>query len=79
MLDFLQALKRHMKNELDEDAKRRADICAGCPSKVEAKYSEILNSKMVEVNGFVCGECRCPIATKIFAKEEKNICPKWKQ
>jgi predicted nucleic acid-binding Zn-ribbon protein len=77
MLDFLQALKCHIKNELDEDVKRRAEICAKCPSKTEAKYSEILNSKMVEINGFVCGECHCPLATKIFAKEVKNICPKW--
>lgn len=78
-MDFLQALKQHVKGEAGEEQKRRADICAGCPLKEVRLYAQIFDSKMEEINGYVCTECDCPIATKIFAKEEKNICPKWRQ
>lgn len=79
MLDFLQALKQHFTEDIGEEEKRRAEICGSCPSKEVRAYAQILDSKMVELNGYVCTECSCPLATKIFAKEDKNICPKWKK
>lgn len=78
MKDFLQALTQHIKGEAGKEEKRRAAICAKCPLKEVRLYAEILNSKMQEINGFVCLECGCPLATKIFAKEQDNICLKWK-
>ena len=78
MLDFLQALKQNITGEVTEEAKRRAYICAECPTKKLSSYTEILNAVMVDIDGYMCtGHCSCPLATKIFAKEQKNICPKW--
>lgn len=77
MLDFLQALKQNISGEVTPEAKRRALICAGCPFKEVKSYARIVNAIMLEVDGFVCTECKCPLATKIFAEEPKNICPEW--
>ena len=79
MTDFLQALVKNAEGVLSEEAKRRADICADCPLKEKKLYARILNATMEEIDGYVCNECGCPIATKIFAKEKENICPKWRQ
>ena len=79
MVDFLQALKSCIKGDFKEEEKRRASICAECPDKEKRAYAEILDAKMFEVQGYVCTLCDCPIATKVFAKENKNICPKWKK
>lgn len=78
-MDFLQALKQHVKGETGEEEKRRAAICAECPLKEIRLYAQIFDAKMEEINGYVCTKCDCPLATKIFAKEQKNICPKWIQ
>lgn len=79
MIDFIQALGQHVRGKIGIEEKRRATICSNCPLKELRGYAEILNSKMIEINGYVCTECDCPLATKIFAKEEKNICLKWRQ
>lgn len=79
MLDFIQAVTKHAKGEIGEEEQRRAVICGGCPEKERRAYADFLDSKIVEVNGFVCKKCSCPLATKIFAKDEKNKCPKWRQ
>lgn len=80
MRDFLQALKLNIIGKVGEEEKRRAGICAECPTKEHSSYTEILNAVMVEVDGYRCtGHCTCPLATKIFAKEPDNICHKWKQ
>ena len=79
MKDLIQAVAQHLKGEVTEEEQRRADICADCPAKDWRSYARIFNSKMENVNGYVCDECGCPLATKIFAKDKDNICPKWKQ
>jgi hypothetical protein len=80
MLDFLQALKAHAGGDISTEEIRRSAICQECPEKEQRFYAEFLDSKIVELNGFVCTRCACPcpLATKIFAKDKKNICPKWK-
>lgn len=78
MRDFLQALKQNISGNISEEAAERAKICAQCPEKRYSSYAEILNTVMVEVDGYLCaGHCSCPLATKIYAKEPENICPKW--
>jgi len=79
MKDFLQALAHHIRGEVTQEEERRANICAECPLKELKTYSRIFDSKMEDINGYVCTECGCPLATKIFAKEPENICPKWTQ
>ena len=78
MKDFYQAIKSHVLDKQGSEEIRRAEICAGCPLKEKKIYAQILKSKMEEINGYVCTECGCPIATKIFAKEPENICKEWK-
>lgn len=79
MIDFISALKQNITGVVGEEEKRRALICAECPTKKRSLYTEILNAVMVEVDGYRCtGHCICPLATKIFAKEPENICPKWR-
>lgn len=79
MIDFIQALGQHIKGKIGEEEKRRAAICSSCPLKELRGYAEILDSKMIEINGYVCTLCDCPLATKIFAKDKKNICLEWRQ
>jgi hypothetical protein len=77
MLDFLQSVTSHIKGTISSEEKRRAEICGKCPEKEKRNYADFLDSKIVELNGYVCTRCDCPLATKIFAKNEKNKCVKW--
>lgn len=79
MIDFIQAVVQHVKGEVTQEAESRAKICAVCPLKEMRSYARIFEAKMEDINGYVCNECGCPLATKIFAKEPDNICPKWIQ
>jgi len=79
MIDFFQAITQHVKGKITEEAIQRANVCADCPLKEKRSYSDFLNSQIVEINGFVCSKCDCPLATKIFAKDKKHICDKWGQ
>lgn len=77
MKDFFQAVTQHIKGAIDKEEIRRAEICNTCELKERRIYADFLHSKIVEINGFVCTKCDCPLATKIFAKDKKNICSKW--
>lgn len=78
-MDFLQAVIKHSNDKQTEVSLERAKTCAGCEFKEKKFYAAFLNSKIEEINGFVCGLCSCPIATKVFAEDEKNICIKWER
>jgi len=78
MKDFFQAIKSHVLEQQGEEEERRSKLCAECPLKEKRVYAQIFNARMKDIDGYVCTECGCPIATKIFAKETENICPKWK-
>ena len=78
MKDFLQAVIKHSSDSHTDESKRRAKICENCNDKSKAVYGQFVNSQIKEINGYVCKRCKCPIATKIFAAEPKNICVKWK-
>ena len=79
MIDFIQALKKNLKQEHTEESLRRSEICALCPEKRKAFYADFVEAEIKEVQGYVCTRCvpNCPIATKVFATENKNICEKW--
>lgn len=77
MIDFINALAKNVKGEHTEESKRRAEICAECPLKEKRFYASFVNAEIKEVEGFVCTLCACPIATKVFATEPKNICTEW--
>jgi hypothetical protein len=79
MKDFLKAVKKNANKEFGKEEFRRADICGQCDEKEKRVYSEIVNAIMKELKGYACTRCDCPISTKVFATQEKNICDKWKQ
>jgi hypothetical protein len=77
MIDFINALTKSIKGKHTQESRRRSEICAKCPLKEERFYAAFVNAEVKEVQGFVCTECGCPIATKIFAQEPENICEEW--
>lgn len=77
MIDFINALTNCIKSKHTEETLRRANICAGCDEKTKKFYADFVKAEIKEVEGYVCNRCDCPIATKVFATEEKNICTKW--
>lgn len=79
MKDFFQAIAKHVKGNFSEKELSRAKTCQSCDLKEKRKYADFLDSKIVEINGFVCTKCDCPLATKLFAKEKENICSKWEK
>jgi hypothetical protein len=56
----------------EELAELRGKICDGCPSK------KVITKKLKLAT--ICGECKCPIAKKIFTPKF-NACPlgKWEE
>lgn len=77
MIDFIQALTKSIKQKHTQESSRRSKICALCTSKEKRFYADFVKAEIKEVEGYVCTECKCPIATKVFATEKDNICPKW--
>jgi hypothetical protein len=77
MIDFIKALTKSIKSKHTTESSRRVQICAACPLKEKRFYADFVNAEIVDVQGFVCTECSCPIATKVFAEEPENICKKW--
>lgn len=77
MVDFIQALSKSLKQEHTNESRRRSEICAKCPLKEQRFYSDFINAEIKEIQGFVCILCDCPIASKVFAAEPKNICTEW--
>lgn len=77
MIDFINAISDCVNKKHNEETLRRAKICAGCDEKEKAFYASMVNAEIKEIQGFVCARCNCPLATKVFATEPKNICKKW--
>jgi hypothetical protein len=77
MIDFINALTKSLASKHTDETLRRSNICAGCPEKSKKFYAKFVNAQIIEVEGYVCDRCACPIATKVFAKEKNNICNKW--
>ena len=59
-------------------AKRRAEICAQCPSAVESGlYTAIVDNRTTQIQGMKCNECGCNLSAKV--RSSKDYCPlgKW--
>ena len=73
-LEILKAWRKVLKGVTTEEDKRRALICSSCPSRKHGKILEFINDELQEVNGFYCGECKCPLVAKIRSNDK---CNKW--
>ena len=56
--------------------KRRAIICESCPSRKYKKYLDFIDDDLIEVRGFVCGECGCPLIRKVRSEDNCQL-KKW--
>lgn len=59
-------------------AKRRAEICAVCPSAVESGlYTAIADNRTKKIQGMKCSECGCNLSAKV--RSVGDYCPlgKW--
>lgn len=59
-------------------AKRRAEICAECPSAVESGiYTMIADNRTKKIQGMKCSECGCNLSAKV--RSVGDYCPlgKW--
>lgn len=59
-------------------ARRRAEICAQCPSAVESGlYTAIVDNRTTQIQGMKCNECGCNLSAKV--RSSKDYCPlgKW--
>jgi len=61
--------------ETEENALRRAAICAACPLAVEVVLKQFLpDSNIKEIEGLKCSECGCILSAKV--RQEFESCPK---
>lgn len=57
--------------QVEESAKKKAEICAKCPHAVNSVWDEILpDATLQEVKGMKCELCDCPLSTLL--RSDKN-------
>ncbi|MCT4665618.1 MAG: hypothetical protein N4A45_10330 [Flavobacteriales bacterium] len=63
--------------EIEELAKKRAEICHTCDLKKKTLIDVLEDYRIIKAKGYVCGQCNCPLSSKLRVKNEK--CPenKW--
>jgi len=67
------------KSEVTEKlAKERAVICSGCEHAVKSKLVGLMGDDIVEVQGYKCSVCSCPLSAKIRQSIEPCPVGKWK-
>lgn len=61
-----------------ELAKERSKHCKLCEHAKMGSWNKIVNDEeIIEVQGLICGKCKCPLSAKLRSKNE--VCPikKW--
>lgn len=57
---------------------RRAKHCNDCEHKVFSKtINAFVKDELIEVSGFICGQCSCPLSAKTRSKNEQCPIGKW--
>lgn len=66
------------KSEVSEKlAKERALVCSTCEFAKKSKLIGLLKDEIVEVQGYKCEKCSCPLSAKV--RQSVELCPlkKW--
>jgi hypothetical protein len=65
--------------EAEEEASRRAEICAECPSAsfVDGMDEIVSDPDNPKIEGVKCLKCGCPLSSKIRAMEDSCPLGKW--
>lgn len=74
IVEWLKVIK---KEKPTKEELRRADICNDCEFKTYSKYLDFIDSEVVEVKGYYCAACSCPLTAKVKTTNKKHICKKW--
>ena len=76
--DILTGWKNYIdKSEVIESvAKERASICSTCPFAIKDKILTFVKDDFKEVEGYVCGKCKCPLSAKIRSESKCDL-NKW--
>ena len=70
----MNAWLRVWKGLTTPEDKRRASICEVCEFRNHTKFLDYVNDDVKEVQGFICGKCKCALSAKIRSKDK---CFKW--
>lgn len=70
--NIIKGWKNYITNnkDVEELANKRALICAKCPFKENSKIFKWVKDDIEEVNGTVCGLCKCPIAMLVRSDKQ---------
>ena len=63
--------------EVEQVATQRAQICADCPNAIFDTFVDVIEFRAVEMHGYVCNQCKCPITKAV--RSVNYSCPinKW--
>jgi hypothetical protein len=59
-----------MSPAVEEMARARAKICAGCPHAVDSFWTQAIGDKIEEIKGLKCDLCNCPLSAKVRSAGE---------
>lgn len=68
--NIIQGWSAYFKNEQNELARERAEICKGCEFAEVGTYEKIIKDSIKEVQGLKCAKCGCPLSTKLRSINE---------
>jgi hypothetical protein len=63
--------------EVEKVAKERAAICAQCPHAQFEMFVDVIEFRAVEMHGYVCEECKCPITKAVRSMSYSCPINKW--
>ena len=79
--EIIEGYTNYLKQDdetVQDIAKKRAEICAKCPSAKTGLHSALLpDGSLGKIKGKYCGECGCPLSPKVRSKSSKCPLNKW--
>jgi len=76
--NITEGWKHYFSGATTAEEKRRAAICEVCPAAMIGSYEKLMpDYSLKEIKGLKCGECGCPLSTKIRSKNEQCDLKKW--
>jgi len=74
-ITIAKAWFKFFTNVTEPEHRKRAEICSTCDAKEYSKFMVFQDDDLKEIEGFVCGVCKCPLSSKIRSTDK---CPKGK-
>lgn len=71
MIEVIKGWKNFILG-LNKNAREKAKKCVTCKHKTKGKIEFIKDSTIKEIEGFICGKCKCPLSAKLRSDDK---CP----